>query len=132
MSALAQNTRRDYYTRAANEDCINGGPGTRTKYSYDAAGDTTGYAGDSFTYNQRGRMASAATSSGSTSYLYNALGQMMEKSNSGGATYLMYDEAGHIIGEYSSTGSLIEETVWFNNDDVMGLASASDEWSAQH
>jgi hypothetical protein len=57
---------------------------------------------------------------------------MMEKSNSGGATYLMYDEAGHIIGEYSSTGSLIEETVWFNNDDVMGLASASDEWSAQH
>jgi RHS repeat-associated protein len=90
-------------------------------YSYDAAGDTTGYAGDSFTYNQRGRMASAATSSISTSYLYNALGQMMEKSNSGGATYLMYDEAGHIIGEYSSTGALIEETVWMGDTPIATL-----------
>ena len=36
MQALALTSDRDYYTRAANEDCINGGPGTRTKYYYDA------------------------------------------------------------------------------------------------
>jgi len=36
MAALAQTTDRDYYTRAANEDCINGGSWTRTKYTYDS------------------------------------------------------------------------------------------------
>jgi RHS repeat-associated protein len=35
MLALARTTEIDCYTRAANEDCINGGPRTRTKYSYD-------------------------------------------------------------------------------------------------
>jgi RHS repeat-associated protein len=37
MSALARTIESDCYTRAANEDCINGGPRTRTKYAYDAA-----------------------------------------------------------------------------------------------
>jgi RHS repeat-associated protein len=35
MQPLAFTSDRDYYTRAANEDCINGGPRTRTKYAYD-------------------------------------------------------------------------------------------------
>ncbi|HVA55040.1 MAG TPA: RHS repeat-associated core domain-containing protein [Gammaproteobacteria bacterium] len=39
MAALALTTDRDYYTRAANEDCINGGPWTRTKYVYDVLGN---------------------------------------------------------------------------------------------
>jgi hypothetical protein len=34
MSALARTTESDCYTRATNEDFINGGPGTRTKYAY--------------------------------------------------------------------------------------------------
>jgi RHS repeat-associated protein len=38
-------TDRDYYTRAANEDCINGGPRTRTKYTYDAYGNKTTVSG---------------------------------------------------------------------------------------
>jgi len=36
MQSLAFTSDRDYYTRAANEDCANGGPRTRTKYEYDA------------------------------------------------------------------------------------------------
>jgi len=36
MQSLAFTSDRDYYTRAANEDCVNGGPRTRTKYGYDA------------------------------------------------------------------------------------------------
>jgi RHS repeat-associated protein len=43
MQALALTTDRDYYTRAANEDCINGGPRTRTKYTYDALNRVVGY-----------------------------------------------------------------------------------------
>ncbi len=41
MSALARITESNCYTRAANEDYINGGPGTRTKYTYDANGNAT-------------------------------------------------------------------------------------------
>jgi RHS repeat-associated protein len=37
MSALARNTEINCDTRAANEDCINGGSRTRTKYQYDSA-----------------------------------------------------------------------------------------------
>src|SRR5437879_3623427 len=38
MLALAQTTERDCDTRAANDDCINGGSGTRTKFTYNALG----------------------------------------------------------------------------------------------
>ena len=54
--------------------------------SYDADGHTTGYGSYTFSYNNRGRMAS--TRGSSTSYLYNALGQMYEKSGSA-TVYLM-------------------------------------------
>jgi len=35
MPAVARTPQCDYYTRAANDDCINGGPWTRTKCTYD-------------------------------------------------------------------------------------------------
>jgi RHS repeat-associated protein len=123
MSALAWTTEINCDTRAANEDCINGGSRTRTKYGYDAAGNTSGYSSDSFFYNQRGRMTSATVGSSSTNYIYSALGQMIEKSGPGGSTYLMYDEAGHLLGEYSSGGALIEETVWMGDTPIATLQS---------
>jgi RHS repeat-associated protein len=89
-------------------------------YGYDAAGNTTSYTGETFTFNQRGRM-STATSSSATSYIYNALGQLIEKSGNGGTTLLVYDEAGHLEGEYSSTGALIQETVWMGDMPVATL-----------
>jgi RHS repeat-associated protein len=42
MLALAQTTEGDCDTRAANDDYINGGPGTRTKYMYDEGGRYSG------------------------------------------------------------------------------------------
>ena len=38
MRAIAPTTENDSFTRAENENCIKGGPGTRTKYEYDGAG----------------------------------------------------------------------------------------------
>jgi RHS repeat-associated protein len=93
---------------------------TRT-YGYDAAGNTTGYASDSFTLNQRGRVSAASLPGGTADYIYNALGQMVEKSGNGGTTLLMYDEAGHLLGEYSNTGALVEETVWMGDVPVATL-----------
>ncbi|MGO9264439.1 MAG: RHS repeat domain-containing protein [Candidatus Binataceae bacterium] len=60
-------------------------------------------------------------SAGTTNYVYNTLGQLIEKSGNGGTTILMYDEAGHILGEYSSTGALIEETIWMGDLPVATL-----------
>jgi RHS repeat-associated protein len=88
-------------------------------YSYDAAGHTTGYGTNGFTYNNRGRIA--ATVASSTDYLYNALGQMIEKSGTLGTTLFMQDEGGHLIGEYSSSGGLVEETVWLGDIPVATL-----------
>jgi RHS repeat-associated protein len=93
---------------------------TRT-YGYDAAGNTTVYASDSFTLNQRGRVSVASLPGGAADYIYNALGQMVQKSGNGGTTLLMYDEAGHLLGEYSSTGALVEETVWMGDVPVAAL-----------
>ena len=90
-------------------------------YGYDAAGNTSSYTGASFLFNQRGRMHSATTSGGTTSYIYNALGELIEKSGAGGTTLLMYDESGHLFGEYSSTGALIQETVWMGEIPVATL-----------
>jgi RHS repeat-associated protein len=84
-------------------------------YAYDAAGNTTGFAGQSFSFNQRGRMSSMTNSGGTTNYLYNALGQLILKTGNGGTTLLMYDEAGHILGEYTASGALIQETIWMGD-----------------
>jgi RHS repeat-associated protein len=113
MPALARNHITDSLTHAANDDCINGGSCTRTKYSYDAAGNTVAYGSLGFSYNNRGR--AATTTGGSTDYLYNALGQMIEKSGTAGTTIFMQDEAGHLLGEYDGSGNLVEETIWLGD-----------------
>ncbi len=74
MHALAQAHDGDRYTRAANDDCIFGGPRTRTKYVYDALNRVTsinylitGATDVSMGYdagtNQKGRMTSVSSTS---------------------------------------------------------------------
>jgi RHS repeat-associated protein len=91
---------------------------TRT-YAYDAAGNATAFGGIVYGYNDRGRMR--ATSQHTTNYIYNALGQMIEKPGNSGTTLFMQDEAGHLIGEYSSTGALVQETIWLGDIPVATL-----------
>jgi RHS repeat-associated protein len=90
-------------------------------YTYDAAGNTKSFTGTTFTFNQRGRMSAATVSAGTTNYVYNAIGQLIEKSGNGGTTLLVYDETGHLLGEYSSSGALIQETIWMGNLPVATL-----------
>jgi RHS repeat-associated protein len=90
-------------------------------YVYNAAGMTTAFGSDIFSYNNRGRMIGATVGSNATSYLYNALGQLIEKSGSSNVNVYVYDEAGHILGEYDGSGNLIEETVWLGDIPVATL-----------
>jgi hypothetical protein len=76
--------------------------GIARTYGYDAAGNTLGYGGNSFTFNQRGRMSSA-NFGGATYYVYNALGQLIEKYSTGRATLLVYDEAWAAAGSVDTT-----------------------------
>jgi RHS repeat-associated protein len=96
--------------------------GIARTYGYDAAGNTTSYTGDSFTFNDRGRVNQAIVNGSASNYIYNALGQLIEKSGNGGTTLIVYDEAGHILGEYTSTGELIEETIWMGDTPVATLS----------
>jgi RHS repeat-associated protein len=83
---------------------------TARSFGYDNAGNVTSSAGITYTYDGRGRMKQAGT----TSYAVNGLGQRVKKNN-GTDTFFAYDEAGHLIGEYDATGVPIEETVWLGD-----------------
>ena len=95
-------------------------------YSYDAAGNTLTYGSDTFTYYNNGRLKTAKVGSSTTTYIYNALGQRIEKTGGpAGSVVLFYDEAGHILGEYSSTGALVQETVWMGDSPVATIRPGS-------
>jgi RHS repeat-associated protein len=66
-------------------------------------------------------MSVATVGSTTTNYFYSALGQMIKKTVGSTTTLLMYDEAGHLLGEYSSSGALIQETVWLADIPVATL-----------
>jgi RHS repeat-associated protein len=90
-------------------------------YSYDTAGNTKTYSNLTFSYSNRGRMSSATVGSTTSNYVYSALGQMIKKTVGSTTTLLMYDEEGHLLGEYSSSGALIQETVWMGDIPVATL-----------
>jgi RHS repeat-associated protein len=88
MQALALTTDRDYYTRAANEDCINGGPRTRTKYGYDVLD----------------RLTSAMTASATFGWTYDANGNRLTQT---GTTAVSLATASSSNRVTSTSGSLV-------------------------
>jgi len=75
----------------------------------------------SFTFNQRGRATQVISTGSTTNYIYNAEGQLIEKYGASPTTFLVYDEAGHVPEEFTSTGALIQETVWMGDVPVATL-----------
>ncbi len=105
---------------ASNRQTASTGP-TATTNSYDAVGSLTSDGTVTYSYSDRGRLASVTKNGTTTSYLYNALGQRVVKSGSNvptGATRYVYDEAGHLIGEYDQSGNAIEETVYLGDTPI--------------
>jgi len=91
-------------------------------YGYDAAGNTLTYSTVTVTYNNRGRPKTIKKGSATETLVYNALGQMIKTSGGAAGTVLYwYDEAGHLLGEYSSTGALVQETLWLGDLPVATL-----------
>jgi RHS repeat-associated protein len=108
------------YTPSSSSNRLSSITGTPARtYSYDSAGNTLTYSTTTFTYWNRGRMKTAKVGSSTTTYYFNVLGQRIKKTGGSAGTVLMvYDETGHLLGEYSSTGALVQETVWLGDTPV--------------
>lgn len=109
------------YTISSSSNRLSSVSGALSRtYTYDVTGNTTGYAGFTFGYNDAGRLTSVSGSA-TASYGHNALGQRVKKTAGGVTTYFVYDEVGHLIGEYDGSGALIQETVWMSGIPVATL-----------
>ncbi|MEF9388543.1 RHS repeat domain-containing protein [Ralstonia solanacearum species complex bacterium KE056] len=105
---------------ASNRQTASTGPAATTN-RYDAAGNQTGDGSTTYSYSDRGRLASVTKNGITTSYLYNGLEQRVVKSGTNvptGATRYVYDEAGHLIGEYDQSGNAIQETVYLGDTPI--------------
>jgi len=83
----------------------------------DAAGNITGDGLNTYTYSDRGRMATMTNAGGTVTYSYNALELRVNKTGPTalvptGATYYVYDEEGKLLGEYDTNGVPLYETVY--------------------
>ena len=85
-------------------------------YQYDLAGNQTARGGGGAAYDNAGRMI-RTSESGTVigTYAYNALGQRMQKTAAGTTTRFVYDESGHLLGEYGTTGTPTQETVYLGD-----------------
>ena len=99
--------------------------GTAT-FSYDNAGNMLTDGAASYTYSDRGRMASASIGVNTVAYKYNGLDQRVSKTGPtavvpSGAAYYAYDEAGQLIGEYDASVKPGFETIYLGTTPVAVL-----------
>ncbi len=91
--------------------------------THDAAGNLLTNGTATFTYSDRGRLASAQVGTNTVTYLVNALEQRLKKTGPTaivptGANYYAYDQQGQLIGEYNATNKVISETVYLGTTPV--------------
>jgi RHS repeat-associated protein len=84
---------------------------------HDAAGNITSDGINTYTYSDRGRMATMTNAGGTVTYSYNALELRAGKTGPTalvptGATYYVYDEEGKLLGEYDANGVPLYETIY--------------------
>jgi RHS repeat-associated protein len=87
---------------------------------HDAAGNITSDGTNSYTYSDRGRLATMTNAGGIVTYSYNALELRVGKTGptalvSTGAAHYVYDEEGKLLGEYDANGTPVYETVYLDS-----------------
>ncbi len=101
------------------------GPASKA-YQYDAAGNPTHDGTYTYAYNDYGRLERLTWNGQTTSYLYNGLGERTRKTGRGTATgqeRYIHDENGNRLGEYTATGTRLQETVWLHDRPVAVLTN---------
>ncbi|MGE3298223.1 MAG: RHS repeat-associated core domain-containing protein [Porticoccaceae bacterium] len=116
LDALIEGIPEAYgYAPASNRLTAIATPATSRVLSRDATGNLTDDgAGQTFTYNQAGRLASAGTAAGITTYRYNALGLRTHKEGMTDVVF-HYDAGGRLLAETTPDGTPIRSYVWFGD-----------------
>lgn len=99
-----------------------------TARSYDNVGNTTQIGGTAkeFIYNDLNRMSQYRESGvAKMNYVYNGRGEQVRKHLGSSDTYSVYDEAGRWVGDYSGSGTPVQQLVWFGDLPVAVLEGAS-------
>jgi len=103
--------------------------------AHDAAGNITSDGTNTYTYSDRGRLATMTNAGGTVTYSYNALELRVGKTGPTvlvptGANYYVYDEEGRLLGEYDANGTPLYETIYLSGPvgviKQTGTASTSD------
>lgn len=102
------------YSSASNQLASISG-GTSRNFSFDANGSTLADGLNQYTYDARGRMASATAASGTAFFQVNALGQRVRKTSFIDDRVFLYDLKGHLIAETSPNGGLKREYLYLND-----------------
>jgi RHS repeat-associated protein len=102
---------------ASNKLTALSGPTAQTNV-YDLAGNLTGDGSVTYTYNARGRFATAKKGTTTTTYQINGLGQRVKKTVGSTVTLYHYDEGGKLLGEYNSAGTAQYETIYLDDQPV--------------
>jgi len=87
---------------------------TARVYGYDANGAVASDGVNSFAYDAKGRMSSAAGAGGSAAYQISALGQRVMKQLPEATTVFHYDREGRIIAESDAAGNVMREYLWLD------------------
>ena len=109
------------YAPASNRLTALATPATSQVLTQDAAGNLTDDgAGQTYAYNQAGRLASAETAAGITGYRYSALGLRTHKAGAT-TTVFHHDAAGRLLAETTADGTPIRSYVWFGDEPLAQL-----------
>jgi len=102
-------------------------PGGPQSFSYDADGNLLSDGVRSWTYSDRGRMATFTNSTSENwGYFYSAQGfRTLKEGPSGQAIRFVRDKNGHLLGEYDASGNVLEEVVWLGDWPVAVLTPPS-------
>jgi RHS repeat-associated protein len=108
------------YNYSANTNKLSSLTGTTTQsFTYNSDGNQTYDGTHTWSYDGRGLAVSVTAAAATTTYGINGFGQRLSKTatglSGGGKNEYVYDETGDLIGEYNSTGTAIEETVYLPN-----------------
>ena len=92
-------------------------PGSTSTIVHDATGNITADGAATYSYSDRGRLATATVAGNIVTYKYNGIEQRVSKTGPAvvvptGAAYFVHDETGNLIGEYDASGAVAYETIY--------------------
>lgn len=97
-------------------------------YSYDAAGNIIDDGTREYIWDDAGRLAEVQISSSTVGeYIYNASNQRAIKDASSTVTHYVYGAGGLLYGEYDSSGNLVREYVYLNQEPLAQIDAGSPE-----